>query len=98
MNFIPLSDRILILPTPEPEPKEGEIIRVRSDVEKSPTDGTVVAAGPGHYENGGYKPMEVTVGDHVQWGKFAGSYVEIDGCKLVLMRESDIQGVIPDVH
>lgn len=93
-TFTPLHDRVLIDPTPVEEKTESGIILAQSETNKTPTRGTVVAVGPGRTENGVLVPMTVKPGDLVMWSKFAGSIIELGGSKFLLMRESDISGVI----
>lgn len=94
LKFVPLSDRVLVDPVEVEEKTESGIIVSVSDTAKIAIRGVVVAHGPGRFENGGYVPMHVQNGDLVTWMKFAGSEVEVDGKKYLLMRETDISGVI----
>ncbi len=63
---------------------------------EKPQRGTVVAAGPGKVENGTKVDMSVTAGDTVLYGKYAGTEISIDGEDLLIMRESDILGIVAD--
>lgn len=89
----PLSDRVLVRPDTAEEKTSSGIIIPDSAKEK-PQRGTVVAAGPGKYENGNKIGMTVKEGDKVLYGKYAGNEIEIDGEELMIMRESDILGVL----
>lgn len=94
MGFTPLSDRVLIAPDPVEETTEGGIILQQTDTNASPTKGEVITMGPGRYDNGKLLPMGVKIGDRVIWTKFAGSHITVDGDDFLLMRESDITGVL----
>lgn len=89
----PLSDRVLVQPAPAEEKTESGIIIPDSAKEK-PQEGTVVAAGPGKVENGNKIDMSVTEGDKVLYGKYSGTEVTLDGEEYLIMRESDILGII----
>lgn len=89
MNVKPLADRVLIQPTPAEEVTVSGIIIPDSAKEK-PLKGTVLAAGPGTKD----ETMEVKVGDVVLYGKYAGTEVEIDGEKVLIMRQQDILAVL----
>ena len=89
----PLSDRVLVRPDSAEEKTESGIIIPDSAKEK-PQRGTVVAVGPGKHENGNKIGMTVKEGDKVLYGKYAGNEIEIDGEELMIMRESDILGIL----
>ncbi|MDE5725102.1 MAG: co-chaperone GroES [Duncaniella sp.] len=89
MNIKPLADRVLILPTPAEEVTAAGIIIPDSAKEK-PLKGTVVAAGNGTKD----EEMVVKAGDEVLYGKYAGTEVELDGTKYLIMRQSDVLAVI----
>lgn len=89
----PLSDRVLVQPSPAEEKTESGIIIPDSAKEK-PQEGTVVAAGPGKVENGTKIDMSVTEGDKVLYGKYSGTEVTLDGEEYLIMRESDILGIV----
>ena len=88
MNVKPLSDRVLILPNPAEEKTAGGLI-IPDTAKEKPLAGKVVAVGPGTAE----VKMEVKVGDEVLYGKYAGTEVEFEGEKLLIMRQSDVLGV-----
>ena len=94
MNLQPLDDRILVERVQSEEKTAGGILLPDTAKEK-PTKGKVVAVGPGKLDDSG-KPMElgVRVGDTVYYGKYSGTDVEIDGEKLVILREGDVLGVL----
>ncbi len=89
----PLSDRVLIRPDSAEEKTSSGIIIPDSAKEK-PQRGTVEAVGEGKYENGTKIGMSVKKGDKVLYGKYAGMEVEIDGDEMIIMRESDILGIL----
>jgi chaperonin GroES len=81
----PLSDRVLVKPAPA-EQKTASGIIIPDSAKEKPLNGEVVAVGPGTKD----EPMELSVGDKVLYGKYAGTEIEIDGDKLLIMRQSDI--------
>ena len=90
----PLADRVIVKQTEAEEKTKSGIVLPDSAKEK-PTKGKVIAVGPGRLNEKG-KPMEVgvRVGDTVWYGKYSGTDVEVDGEKFVILRESDILGVL----
>jgi len=88
MKIKPLADRVLIKPTPAEETTIAGIIIPDSAKEK-PLRGTVLATGDGTSE----EKMVVKPGDEVLYGKYAGTEVELDGEKLIIMRQSDVLGI-----
>ncbi len=91
MNIKPLADRVLIKPTPAEEKTLSGIIIPDSAKEK-PLRGTVLAVGNGTKD----EEMVVKVNDIVMFGKYAGTEIELDGEKLLIMRQSDILAIIND--
>ena len=91
MNIQPLADRVLIKPTPAEEKTLSGIIIPDSAKEK-PLRGTVLAAGKGTKE----EEMVVKENDVVMFGKYAGTEIELDGEKLLIMRQSDILAIVKD--
>ncbi|MCM1356758.1 MAG: co-chaperone GroES [Staphylococcus sp.] len=89
MNIKPLADRVLITPTPVEEVTAAGII-IPDTAKEKPLRGTVVATGNGTKD----EEMVVKKGDEVLFGKYAGSEVELDGTKYLIMRQSDILAVI----
>ena len=85
MSLKPLSDRVLVKPVAAEQKTAGGIIIPDSAKEK-PLKGEVVAVGPGTKD----ETMQVAVGDEVLYGKYAGTEVEVDGEKYLIMRQSDI--------
>ena len=94
MNIRPLHDRVLVKRIELQEQVRGGII-IPDTAKEKPQEAEVVAVGPGKLDDNG-KPMELGVraGDTVYYGKYSGTDVEVDGQKFVILRESDILGVL----
>jgi chaperonin GroES len=94
MNFRPLHDRVVVRRIDEDEKTAGGII-IPDTAKEKPMEGEVRAVGPGaRDEQGKTVPLDVKVGDRVLFGKWSGTEVKIDGEDLLIMKESDIMGVI----
>ncbi len=94
MKFRPLHDRILVRRVGEESKTAGGIIIPETAKEK-PIQGEIIAAGPGARDDAGKLiPLDVKVGDRVLFGKWSGTEVKIDGEDLLIMKESDVLGVI----
>ena len=94
MSFKPLHDRVVVRRIEEDQRTAGGIIIPDSAKEK-PQQGEVVAVGPGaRNEQGALVPLDVKVGDLVLFGKWSGTEVKINGEELLIMKESDILGVL----
>jgi chaperonin GroES len=94
MKFRPLHDRVVIRRVESEEKTTGGII-IPDTAKEKPMEGEVVAAGPGaRNEEGKIQPLEVKAGDRVLFGKWSGTEVKLDGEELIIMKESDIMGVI----
>ncbi len=94
MSFRPLHDRVLIKRIEEDETSSGGII-IPDTVKEKPMQGKVIAAGPGSRgEDGKIHPLDVKAGDTVLFGKWSGTEVKIDGEELVIMKESDVMGIV----
>jgi chaperonin GroES len=89
----PLGDRVVVQPL-EAEEKTDSGLYIPDSAQEKPQKGTVVAIGPGRVENGTKVDMTVSEGDEVLYGKYAGTEVSLDGAEFLIMRESDIFGVI----
>ena len=90
----PLGDRVVVKPAAAEEKTAGGII-LPDTVKEKPVEGTVVAAGPGKVADDGKAiKMEVKVGDKVLYGKYSGTEVTISGEEYLIMRESDIFGIL----
>jgi chaperonin GroES len=94
MKFRPLHDRVVVKRLEEEQKTKGGIIIPDTAAEK-PQTGKVVATGPGTIgEDGKVHPLDVKKGDKVLFGKWSGTEVKIDGDDLLIMKESDIMGVL----
>ena len=94
MTFRPLHDRVLVRRIDSADKSAGGIIIPETAKEK-PQEGEIVAAGPGaRNEKGELVPLDVKAGDRVLFGKWSGTEVKIDGEELLIMKESDILGVV----
>ena len=94
MKFRPLQDRVLVRRLDEDEKTAGGII-IPDTAQEKPTEGEVIAVGPGgRDEQGNLTPLDVKAGDRILFGKWSGTEVNIDGEELVVMKESDIFGII----
>src|SRR5215217_9560512 len=94
MKLRPLSDRVIVKQS-EAENKTASGIVLPDMAKEKPTKGKVVAVGPGKLDDNG-KPMEIGLraGDTVYYGKYSGTDVEVDGEKFVILRETDVLGVL----
>jgi chaperonin GroES len=94
MGFRPLHDRVLIRRLDGIEKTAGGII-IPDTAKEKPMEGEVISVGPGgRDDNGKITPLDVKAGDMVLFGKWSGTEVKIDGDELLIMKESDIMGVI----
>ena len=94
MSFRPLHDRVLVRRVTAEEKTAGGII-IPDTAKEKPQEGEVIAVGPGaRDESGQIQPLELKAGDRVLFGKWSGTEVRIDGQDLLIMKESDIMGVI----
>lgn len=89
----PLADRVLVKPEPAEEKTSSGII-IPDTAKEKPQRGTIVAAGPGKVENGNKIDMSVKKGDKVLYGKYSGTEITLDGEDYLIMRESDILGIV----
>jgi chaperonin GroES len=94
MQFRPLHDRVVLRRIEEDERTPGGII-IPDTAKEKPQQGEVIAVGPGaRDEKGQLQPLDVKAGDRVLFGKWSGTEVKIDGEELLIMKESDILGVL----
>ena len=94
MKFRPLHDRVLVRRVEGEEKTAGGII-IPDTAKEKPMEGEVVAAGPGaRGDDGKLQPMDVKAGDRVLFGKWSGTEVKLEGEELIIMKESDIMGVL----
>ena len=94
MKFRPLHDRVVVRRIEENDRTKGGII-IPDTAKEKPQQGEIVAVGPGGLdEKGNVQPLDVKPGDRVLFGKWSGTEVKIDGVELLIMKESDILGVL----
>jgi chaperonin GroES len=94
MQFKPLHDRIVVEPLEREEKTAGGII-VPDTAQEKPMQGKVLVTGPGaRGEDGALLPLEVKKGDTILYGKYSGTEVNIDGKDILIMRESDVMGIL----
>ena len=94
MKFRPLHDRVVVKRIEEEAKTAGGII-IPDTAKEKPQQGEVIAVGPGARDEAGkINPLDVKVGDRVLFGKWSGSEVKLDGEELLIMKESDILGVL----
>jgi chaperonin GroES len=94
MGFRPLHDRVLIRRVEAEEKSAGGII-IPDTAKEKPMEGEVVAVGPGaRGDDGKIQPLDVKAGDRVLFGKWSGTEVKLDGEDLIIMKESDVMGII----
>src|SRR4051794_16397526 len=94
MQFRPLHDRVVVRRIEEEEKTKGGII-IPDTAKEKPQEGEVIAVGPGaRDESGKIHPLDVKAGDRILFGKWSGTEVKLDGQDLLIMKESDILGVL----
>jgi chaperonin GroES len=94
MNFRPLHDHVLVKRLEAEEEMQGGII-IPDTAKEKPQEGEVLAVGPGKIqEDGSRRAMAVAIGNKVLFGKYAGTEITLDGEELLVMRESDLLGVV----
>ncbi len=94
MKFRPLHDRVLVRRA-EAETKTSGGIIIPGTAEEKPAEGAVIAVGNGHVnDNGDVRPLDVKKGDKIIFSKWAGTEITVDGEELMVMKESDIIGII----
>ena len=94
MTFRPLHDRILVRRIETDEKTAGGII-IPDTAKEKPQEGEVIAVGPGTRDEAGkLVPLDVKVGDRILFGKWSGTEIKLDGEDLLIMKESDVMGVI----
>jgi chaperonin GroES len=97
MKFRPLHDRVVVKRMGAEEKTAGGII-IPDTAKEMPSQGEVIAVGPGgRDESGKLIPIDLQVGDRVLFGKWSGTEVKIDGVDLLIMKESDIMGILTDL-
>ena len=94
MGFRPLHDRVVVRRVDSEEKTKGGII-IPDTAKEKPSEGVIEAVGPGaRDESGKIVPLDVKVGDRILFGKWSGTEVKLDGKDLLIMKETDIMGVI----
>ena len=94
MKFRPLHDRVVVRRIEQQEKTAGGII-IPDTAKEKPMEGEVIAVGPGgRDENGKLIPIDLKAGDRILFGKWSGTEVKIDGDDLIIMKESDVLGVL----
>jgi chaperonin GroES len=94
MKFRPLHDRIVVKRIDAEEKTQGGII-IPDTAKEKPQEGEVLAVGPGaRDESGKLVPLDVKVGDRILFGKWSGNEIKLDGEELLIMKESDVMGVL----
>ena len=94
MKFRPLHDRVVVRRLDAEEKTKGGII-IPDTAKEKPQEGEIVAVGPGgRDESGKLVPLDVKKGDRILFGKWSGTEIKIDGEELLIMKESDVMGVI----
>ena len=97
MKFRPLHDRVVVRRIEAEEKTAGGII-IPDTAKEKPMEGEIVAAGPGARDEAGkLVPLDVKAGDRILFGKWSGTEVKLDGEELLIMKESDIMGIIEGV-
>ena len=96
MKFRPLHDRVLVKRVEEEQKTKGGII-IPDTAKEKPMQGEILAVGPGvRNEKGELEKLDVQVGDRILFGKWSGTEVKIDGDELLIMKESDIMGILEE--
>jgi len=94
MKFRPLHDRVLLRRVEQEAKTTGGII-IPDTAQEKPMEGEIIAVGPGaRAEDGKVHPLDVKTGDRVLFGKWSGTEIKIDGEELMIMKESDIMGLL----
>ena len=94
MKFRPLHDRVVVKRVEEESKTKGGII-IPDTAKEKPQEGEIIAVGPGaRDEKGNLVPLDVKKGDRVLFGKWSGTEIKLDGQDLLIMKESDIMGII----
>jgi len=94
MKFRPLHDRVVVKRVAEEEKTKGGII-IPDTAKEKPMEGEVVAVGPGARDDkGALVPPDVKAGDRILFGKWSGTEIKLDGVEYLIMKESDIMGVL----
>ena len=94
LSVTPLHDRVIVKPAPAEEKTAGGII-IPDTAKEKPMEGEIIAVGPGgRDENGKLVPLDVKAGDRILFGKWSGTEIKLDGVEYLIMKESDIMGIL----
>ena len=94
MKFLPLHDRVVVRRIDAEEKTKGGII-IPDTAKEKPMEGEIIAVGPGgRDENGKLVPLDVKAGDRILFGKWSGTEIKLDGVEYLIMKESDIMGIL----
>ncbi|WP_394261611.1 co-chaperone GroES [Moraxella boevrei] len=93
MKIRPLHDRIVVRRSDEEQKTAGGLL-LAGNAQEKPQQGEVIAVGNGQITDNGVRPLDVKVGDKVLFGQYAGQTVKVDGEELLIMKESDVLGVL----
>ena len=94
MKFRPLHDRVVVKRVAEEEKTKGGII-IPDTAKEKPMEGEIVSVGPGaRDEKGALVPLDVKAGDRILFGKWSGTEIKLDGVEYLIMKESDIMGIL----
>jgi chaperonin GroES len=88
-KITPLEDRVVIMPTDEAESMRGGLY-IPDTAKEKPTQGEILAVGPGRFEKGARVPLDLKVGDTVIYGKYSGTAFTIDGKEVMIIKASDV--------
>jgi chaperonin GroES len=89
MKVTPLEDRVVVMPSDDAEEMRGGLY-IPDTAKEKPTQGEVIAVGPGRYEKGNRVPMDLKVGDKVIYGKYSGTPFTIEGQEVMIIKASDV--------
>lgn len=89
INLKPLEDRVVIMPSDESEEMRGGLY-IPDTAKEKPTQGEIIAVGPGRFEKGERIPMDLKVGDKVIYGKYSGTPFTIEGDEVMILKASDV--------
>ena len=92
-NLTPLEDRIVVQPSEEEETTTSGIV-IPDTAKEKPQEGTVVAVGPGRFEDGNRVPLDVSVGDKVIYSKYGGTEVKVEGDEYLILSARDVLAVL----
>ena len=97
MAFRPLGDRVLVRRVEEEQKTKGGII-IPDTAKEKPQEGSVISVGPGARDDSGkVQPLDLKAGDRILFGKWSGSEIKLDGEDLIIMKESDVLGVLDNL-